>query len=523
MKRWLGVPLLFLLIACGSVKNMSSDGGGGDDDDDGGGSSASFTLSVDPTSLTLPIASSMTVAVTVDRTGTVGDIALSAPSLPANLSASFSPATLPEGTDSAELTITALGGLAPATGSVMVHASAGSLEQDASVSVTTTTITVSGKVRGNRQNVIVGIIGKPSVMSGAGGVFSFTDVTPPYDLYTVADSGFSASPVPTAFFFEDLTTASPNVDAPSLIFFIATFCPVGTICSSKVSGSRLGAGNNTDPILVGWSKGGSQLSTTGTWTDLVARGFSGSMSNGTLHGLQVTRTAGVPTGYFYGATNTTLDASTETVNIALSALGTTAPMTGTLTVPAGFPTPTITMTQQFQETFLDFPTFSTATINGVIPNIAANGFATGFFATTSVGGATTSRSQPMNGAAADVTFTFLEPAQQTAPVVGATGVTTASTFSWTSPANTIHDVSISNANVSFHVFTSKTSTTIPAIPERALPGGQSFTWTVSDYGGYSSVDAFAGVDQPLPAATAVFAGPPRASTVSASRSFTSAN
>lgn len=509
------------LAACGNVKgnNTDIDGGGSDD----GSVTGSFTLSVDPTSLTLPIASSMTVAVTIARTGTVGDVVLSSPTIPGNLTATFSPDTLPEGTDTAELTITAVGGMGPGTGNVTVHASNGSMEHEATIAVTTTTITVSGKVRGNAQNVMVGIIGKPVVQSGAGGVFTFTDVTPPYDLYTLGNSGIISNPIPTAFFYDDLTVPDPNVDAPSTSGIFGVACLIGQICSSNVSGSRLGAGNNSDPMLVAWSKGGTQLSTTGTWTNLVARGFSASTSTGTLHALQMTRNGGgQPTGYFKGQTNATLDASTETLNVSLSALATTAAVTGTMTAPAGFTTPVVTMTQQFENTFIDYPTFTASTISTLVPALGA-GFATGFFATSSAGGATTSRSHPINGAATDVTFTMLTPAQQTAPVSGATGVTTATPFTWTAEANTVHTVSISNANVRFQVFTSKLTATPPAIPERPFPGGQTFNWTVTSYGGASDVNAFAAMSPPLPAATGIFDGQPRASSVSASRSFTSSN
>ncbi len=519
MKPWLALALTCVVGACGNVADNKTDGGGGGDG--GGSGSGTFTLSVDPASLTLPIASSMTVAVSVARTGTVGDIALTSPNLPANLTASFSPASLPEGTDTAELTITAVGGMGPGTGTVTVRASGGGADHDASVSVTTTTITVSGKLRGNTQNVTVGIIGKPVVQSGAGGVFTFTDVTPPYDLYTLGDSGPIGTPIPTVYYYDDLTVADPIVDVASQSFIIGTFCTIGQICSSNVSGSRLGAGNNTDSMLVAWSKGGTQLSTTGTWTNLTARGFTASASTGTLHALQMTRTAGQPTGYFYGTTNTTLNAATATVNVSLAALGTTAAVTGTLTQPAGFPAPTVTMTQQFQGASIDYPSFTSATINSIVPALGAE-FSTGFFATTTAGGATSSRSQAINGAAADVTYTMLVPPQQTAPVVGATGVTTTTPLTWTSTADTVHEVVIGNANVSFHVFTSKLTTTVPAVPERPLPGGQNLTWTVTDYAGATDVNAFVRMTRPLPATTGIFEGT-RAHAVSTSRTFTSAN
>ena len=463
----------------------------------------------------------MTVAVNVTRTGTVGDIALTAPNLPANLSVAFSPETLPEGTNTAQLTITAVGGMAPSTGDVTVHASGGGGQHDATISVSTTTITVSGKVRSGTQNVKVGLIGKPIATTGAGGVFTFTDVTPPYDLYTVGDSGnlIGNTHIPTIYFYDDLTVTDPIVDQAVQSGAFLVFCLSPQICSSTVSGARSGSGNNTDPMLVAWSKGGGQLSTSGGW-NFSASGFTSSTSTGALHALQYTRNANSqPTGYFYGSTNATISTTTITLNVSLATLATTSTVTGTLTQPAGFAAPSVTLTQRFGDTNVNFLPFDATTINLVAPQL--NGNPTSLFATTSTGGATSARSQPINNAAVDVTFSMLVPPQQTAPVSSATGVTSTTPFTWTSDASTVHEVNMSNANVAFRVYTSKTSTTIPAVPEQALPAAQNMTWSVTDYPG-TTVNTFVSMTPPRPAGIGQFDAP-RAHAASTSRSFTSAN
>jgi uncharacterized membrane protein len=141
------------LLACGTVKNNP-----GDDD-----ASGDFTITADPTSLTVPIAGSQTVTLTIERTGAVGDVMLSASGLGANLTATFAPNPVPDGTTTSQATITVAGGSAPATTTVTLTGSAGANQHSATVSVTTTTITVTGTVRGNRSGVKVGIIGKQSV------------------------------------------------------------------------------------------------------------------------------------------------------------------------------------------------------------------------------------------------------------------------------------------------------------------------------------------------------------------------
>src|SRR5678815_1820146 len=95
-----------VVVACGSVGGPpSGDSGGGGDDDVPPGD---FTITTDPTSLTLPIAGSGTVTVTVQRTGAVGDIMLSASGLGANVSAAFSPNPIPASASTSQATILSL-------------------------------------------------------------------------------------------------------------------------------------------------------------------------------------------------------------------------------------------------------------------------------------------------------------------------------------------------------------------------------------------------------------------------------
>ena len=68
---------------------------------------------------------------------------------------------------------------------------------------------VAGTVRGARAGVTVGLVGKGTTTSNATGNFTFTDVTPPYDLYTVADGGLSVSPTRTVYYYDDLTSPTP--------------------------------------------------------------------------------------------------------------------------------------------------------------------------------------------------------------------------------------------------------------------------------------------------------------------------
>ena len=492
-----------------------------DGGDDGGGSNdGSFTLTVAPTTLTLPIASSMTVAVTVSRTGTVGDIALTSPNLPGNLTATFSPESLPEGTDSAELTITAVGGMGPGTGTVTVRATGGGADHDATISVTTTTITVTGTVRGGRAGVKVGIIGKPSVTSGAGGAFSFTDVTPPYDLYTFADSDCgSFGPDPTVYYFDDLTRADPTVTAPAY----SAGCFFGVLCSTRsavVSGTKSGTGDNTSPVLWSWSEGNfnsptlntnGTFSGTATWCDTTNK-------SGTLRALQFTRKPNNAPGTFLGfaaMAATYANNIAATTNLSFAAV-TGANLTGTIAPPNGFPPPSLQLTQDLGGPNLTLWTADTSTIDAAFPMSVGRA---ALYATSSGATGTSSFVHPLT-AAATFNMTMLAPAELTAPAANATGVTTTTPITWTGASAAVHQVSVSSATNRFVIFTTKNEMTIPVIPELVLQSATSFTWSIVSYGPATSVNDAAGPTELETVVTNDFAGSPHSVASSLSRTFT---
>jgi hypothetical protein len=358
------------LLACGSVKNNP----GGDASAPG-----DFTITANPTSLTVPIAGSQTVALTIDRTGATDDVMLSASGLGANLTVTFAPNPVPAGTTASQATITVAGGSAPATTTITLTGSSGSTQHSAMVSVTSTTITVTGTVRGNRSGVKVGIIGKQSVTSGAGGVFTFADVTPPYDLYTFADSGSTSAPTPTVFLFNGLTRPDPIVTAPATFnLTLLIFCGIVGMCpSAAVSGTKTGTGTNTDPVVFAWTNGSvtETLSSTGTYSGTISWS-SGNTDQGVLHALQLTRRpSGAPNtflGYAKSGQVTLTDGTPATINLAFASVNSTAALTGTVNGPVGYPSPSISLIQQFGATQATlWQTTTTTTVPAVVATSTA--------------------------------------------------------------------------------------------------------------------------------------------------------
>lgn len=526
------VALAVFGSACGEVAGVKTPDGGDIDPN------ADFTLSVDPTSLTIPIASSAKVTVTVTRDGMTGDIALSASGLGSNLTAEFSPAAIPEGSTTSEVTITVKGGTPAATSTVTLTGTAGGKTHSADVSVTSQTITVIGTIRGSRPGVKVGIIGKQSITSGAGGVFTFTDVTPPYDLYTYVDSGCTSAPIPTVYFFDDLTRPDPIVTAASAAVTCGTINPTilcGIVISnpcpaSTVSGAKSGTGNNTDPIVYAFTSGSfsATLNPNGTYSGN-ASWTTGTTATGRVHALQFTRKqSGAPNTFLgYVRTNnvTFTDDASATLNLAFSAVNSVATLTGSINAPQGYNAATFTMRQEFENASqVLWTTSTTSTVDATIPLIALAG-GTNIHATSAhpSNGGNSSYVVPLTG---DTTINFDMPAaaELTAPANSATGVTTQTMFQWTAPIRVISHMTASasggTARAVFHVLTTNSTITLPVISELPLPPAQMFSWSVAGYGPNAHINEAVAANELETVVTNDYSGPPHAFTRSAGRTFT---
>jgi hypothetical protein len=517
----LAVVTAFALAGCGEVSSKKPDGGDGDTAPAG-----DFTLTIDQSALTIPIAGQATVTVTVAPNGSVGDITLTADGLGSNLEVTFSPNPITTGTSTA--TIRVKGGTAPGTSTVTLTGTAGDKTHSATVSVTTTTITVSGTVRGGRSGITVGLVGKTSVTSGAGGVFTFTDVTPPYDLYTVIDTGCSSSNTPTkgVYYFDDLTRPDPVVTAATA-FVQSNFCLLGFVfcssCNAAVTASRTGSGNGTDRVVADWSGGSFSISSSNASTITgTAYWRSGTTNTGNLYALQFTRKAtDAPDTYlgFAKSGNKTLTGGqADTIALTFGPVSSTATLTGTLTQPAGYPAATISLRQEFGPESEDlWTTTTTNTVDATIPLISAAG-GTNLNATSTLNGGVSEYVYPLTTNTV-VNFTMPAAAVLTNPAANATGVTTATPFMWTPGTNTVSELNISGGLRNYHIYTTASQLTIPVLTEAPLPSGQTLTWRVYGYGPHSSVnDAAAGNELEQVSATD-FQGPEHAFTTSPARSF----
>lgn len=472
--------------ACGSVSNPNTDAntGGGSDGEVAAGD---FAIAVDQTSVSLPISGKVDIAVTITRSELADAIDLTATGLPTGATATFAATSLPDGTDSTMMTLTVDTTADAGTTDITVTGKAGDVEHSATVSLELHTQTVTGKVRYDLQDVTVRIVGQSAVQSDAMGNFTFTDVKVPYDIYVVGTTGLDNNPIPAVSYYKALTRLDPVVTRPS---------PACSLClslvskSATVTGSRFGTGNNTDPIYAAWSSGGSGVRTDGTWYFTASWfGFNQNTVSGTLHVLQPTLgTLNTPTGFQYGASpSVTLTAGgTTNINVTLAALATTASLTGTVTQPAGFSTPTVTLTQTLIGKQIEIWNATTTNATSKIPTLTDQ--KASFYARSTNASRVSEAVFPNLTASTDVSMTLPPPAGMTGPVNGATNVTTSTPFEFTTSANQVYLASFNSSTATFFVYTSSGSITIPELPEMALPSATSYTWTVTGFGPNATID-----------------------------------
>lgn len=504
--------LVGLAAGCGSVTGSNPDA---KPMGDSAVAAGDFTLTVDPTAANVPIASSVDVTVTVARNGMPGDIALTSGGS-SDVTVTFASATLAEGTDSTTAKLLVKGGVTADAKTVTITGTAGDKTHSADVVITAQTITVTGKTAAN---TTVHLVGKAAVTSDASGNFTYTDVTPPYDVYTVSNSFLGN--VPTVIYYDDLTTTTPVLQTAGGGFVVF---PLGQ--SGTVSGTKSGTGGTTvSPNVFVWSRGGKQANT-GSGSYSFTASWPSGQTSGTLYGLQwTTRPTGAPNAYLgYGETNATLAAGgTTTVNVVFGAPNTAA-ITGAVTQPSGYPTPTITLSQQFGNNTHDLWVGTTTDATSTIITGQNAGKASLFVTSATGAGETSSYSWPALDAATNVATMMKAAAVLMSPNTAATGIDTNTPFTINAASGAVYRYSISTGGTTkadFEIISTNTTVQIPMTTEVPLPPNQSFTWSVQGFGPVTSVDDAATAGAMEGAFAADYVGPAHFQTKSASRTFTS--
>ncbi len=453
-----------------------------------------FTLSVDPSAIAAPNGTQSTVKVTLARSGGAGDVALSMTDLPAGVTAVFAPAQLSGNDTESDLTISIGNDAALGAAKLTVVGRSGDKEHTASIDLTVQTITVSGTLASSSTGVEVGLVGKPSIFTGAGGTFTFTDVKVPYDLYSVAHTDISGLPKSDdVSYYRGLTRTDPTIEAP--MGKVGVLPPGNT---ATISGTLSGTAVPIDashPVMLVWngsrnapvllSSGGLAYSFTRSW-----QGLTAGKQSGTVYAIQFDGSAQKLTGYGEFAV-AVANGESATANVTMTA-GAEAKGTGTVTVPVGFPAPSIGPFMYFggRRYAANTPYTVAQPMNLLIP-VVPSGPTTYEFSST-LGGAKTEVSFSGLEADTDLTYALQAPPTFVAPAAGAGGINATAAFSWTAPPDAVSLVRWTVGQVTYRLFTTGTQATIPVIPEQSVGSTNNGAWDLEVYGPMTSVNDLTG-------------------------------
>jgi len=517
-------------VACGSVKatDTHSDAGStGSAVDDA--PAASFVLSVAPAQLTMSIGGAAgATTVSVARMGAVGDITLSGQNLPAGVTVTFGSPTLAEGSDSSDVLISLAAPVqAGALAITLVGTAPDGTTSSAVVSITAQ-LTVTGTIAGARSGVTVGLVENgayvSSTTSDGSGNFSFTAVTPPYDVYAVAATGTTLLGFTGCNYYAGLTRPDPTIIAPSST-------PLSIL---KLRGSTSVAGNFSDGYtneMVLWTvdnttnAASAQSYASGGWS-LTAGALgttSGSTTAGTLYGLQWNSgTSGAPNAnYRFGTEAVTLTTGTAYTgaSIPATAVTTTASLTGTVTPPAGYGTPSVTLSLNLLGAQTLWSASTTSAV-ALIPLI--NGSKSSFNASATLSGGTSYYVYPSLGASTDLTYQMVAVDTLVSPPNSSTNIDFTTPFQITEPANVVSAIQFTGAKQVLTIFTTETNFKLPNLAtDFALLANTSYSWSSTAYGPFTSLDAFATPNVVFGATQPDFSNAaPRVQTQSPSQSFT---
>jgi hypothetical protein len=470
----------------------------------------SFTLEPAATMLTLKPGSSATVGVTVNpENGFAADVTLSSVVVEsaAKLSSSYAPN--PTKTSST-LTINADASSTPGTYTLLVKGSATvgteTLTSSAALEVTVqapTTITVTGRVVNVTglplEGVSVSASGKPAVTTDANGAFSFTEVTKPY--------AATVSVGTQVHLFSGLTRADPTL---ALLNSSGGTALSGT---KTVTGTLFGGAGYPNPANhlseVVFAAPGAQTVFAGANSKNVAgssAGQSGAYSLnaqwtgtnnavGTLHALQWETDPASPTrpttykGYGTKSATLTNGGSVSNQNITLAPV-----TTGSLNLAVNAASGT-TITARGVVVNLDAKSYFAlvsevtpdANATYSVPAIPGKSLSVSVSASDASGGTAIVQQNGIQPGAA-VTLNIPVSPLLTAPANNLTNVSNVATLSYMPTPNAVNVVVLSSNSKTYVYYSTAASLTL------RLAADTKYSWSVSAFGGYTTLDDFTGAD-----------------------------
>jgi len=455
-------------------------------------------LTLGTTSVAVLRGASADVQVNLTRLGgAADDVDLSLTGLPANVTASFAPATLTGGVLTSTLTLTVAAGAPEATSALNVTATGGTLTDDAALSLEVTSLTVTGHVEAALARPLIGATvasqGETAFTDGTG-AFTLTGLSVPYDVSVSSAGGGGGLHV-----FEGMTSPTPllrptfaSVDLPATGF--------ATTITGSLTGGAVGVDEAVIVCVEGLAVavyGCDILPAAETGFSIAATWFDGAIAAARLHALHFEIDADdLPVAYL-GYETIELNLSDGVAALADLGFGPVdaATLSGTTAHPASLPNSALVVQARFGPN-LSMPLIQwqdpTDDFGLLVPDLPGIGYDLLFVA----GGPddlvyTWKRDVGLD--AGDLAVTA--PAQTVAPTDGELGVDLTTPFETTPVGGTRTYLWIPDVDGPLVALTTtRTAVTIPdpAIGGFAFPAGLGYAWAVLSHGDGDVDEAAAG-------------------------------
>ncbi len=462
------------------------------------GPNPGLTLTPDTTTPTAIRGSSVQVEIDLTRIGNVGEpVALAIAGLPADVTATFDPATLAGSATEASLTLTVGAAAVEGSADLTLSGSAGSLAADTELTLTVASLTISGRAE---ELLLQPLIGATVASQGqttftdANGEFTLSGLSLPYDLVLSAAVDDGAIHV-----YEGLTTTAPLL-RPTFAFLTFGGPSFGATVSGNFAGGALAADERVVVCLEGIAVAvvGCDRATSGdAGYSLSANWFAATNPSVRLHALHLeVDVDGVPTAYL----------GYETIEVNLADGGATladlafdpvagADLTGTTSQPAGYADTVLVVLARFGPNLsmalggLESPG---AAFSYPVPVLPGLSYDVVFIGTRPGDSVYTWR----NDVGLDAGALAIEaPANPIVPADGAVGVDLTTTFASSGVGGARTYLWTPNGVGPFiGLTTTRTSVTIPdpALGGFAPPVGASYDWLVLGHGDDDADTAAAG-------------------------------
>ncbi len=362
------------------------------------------------------------------------------------------------------------------------------------------TITVSGKVLGGDKSPVANspviITGRPATVTDANGTFAVTGVAVPYDV-TVATGATKAG-----ITYRSLSRSDPTITNFAIGASPAHFATITGTASGGAGFPQLSTRSSRVTVTsTEVSTSSAPNATTGSYSMSVR--WSGSPAiTASIHALQWEKNAeGMPVSYTGYAVKPGVPISSggtfANQDITMTAVSSQT-IFGSVSVPAGLVLSSKSMLISFAGNGLMTlwtETAATTAFSYPVPSITGATITLAAQALGSAGFGYVAKSGIPPGASS-INLPIPLPPVQSLPVDAATGVSSATVFSWTSLASTVYLLTLTGpaGQPTYYVVTGTTTATIPDLSALGLglPAGVAYSWNVLALGPHANIDAAAG-------------------------------